>query len=82
MLIRCMLKMLNAALVDLMGAGCCVRFLVANPQPSYLRLSTAGEKCIHYEPPLLTPGRWVLVKQGEDRKETFLTTGAELQALL
>jgi transketolase len=81
-LMRCMPNMLIAAPGDPMEVRSCVRYLVANPQPSYLRLGKAGEKCAHSQPPVLEPGRWVLVKQGEDRKKTFLTTGAALQALL
>ena len=83
-LMRCMPNMLIAAPGDPMEVRSCIRYLVDNPQPSYLRLGKAGEKCLHSQPPVIEPGRWVLVKAGEksDKYVTFLTTGAAIQGLL
>lgn len=81
-LMRCMPNMLIAAPGDPMEVRSCVRYLVNNPQPSYLRLGKAGERCAHTKPPVIEPGNWVLVRQGEDKTTTFLTTGAALQVLL
>lgn len=81
-LMRCLPNMLIAAPGDPMEVRACVRYLVANPQPSYLRLGKAGENCVHSQPPVLEPGKWVLINQIEDKQTTFLTTGVALQALL
>ena len=42
-LIRCMPNMLIAAPGDPMEVRACMRYLVNNPQPSYLRVGKAGE---------------------------------------
>jgi len=57
----------------------CLRWLVANPQPSYLRLGKAGEPSFHSGIPDLQPGRWNRVAGAVDGgKQTLLTTGATL----
>jgi transketolase len=77
-LMRTMPNMLIAAPGDPMEARACMRYLVTNPGPSYLRLGKAGEPCFHEEPPNVKPGAWLEVKAGESDK-TFLSTGAGLQ---
>ena len=54
-----------------------MRYLINNPQPSYLRLGKAGEKKLHPEVPELTPGKWLKLGSGTAQM-TFLTTGAPL----
>jgi transketolase len=56
-----------------------MRYLVAHPQPSYLRLGKAGEPCFHVAPPVVEPGRCLMVSatKGEGRN-CLLTTGATL----
>ena len=79
-LLRCMPNMLIAAPGDPMEVRACMRYLVANPQPSYLRLGKAGEPCFHLAPPDVAPGRWLQVAEGrEGDKSCFLTTGATLE---
>jgi transketolase len=75
-LMRMMPNMLIAAPGDPMEVRACVRYLAANPQPSYLRIGKAGEPCLHSEPPTVAPGRWLQVRAGEEA--TLLTTGAPL----
>jgi transketolase len=79
-LMRCMPNMLIAAPGDPMEVRACMRYLVHNPQPSYLRLGKAGEPCFHTTPPDVEPGRWLMISPCENgRKEScFLTTGATL----
>ena len=77
-LMRCMPNMLIAAPGDPMEVRACMRYLVENPQPSYLRLGKAGEPCIHREVPAITPGKWLKVRNGDDTSTTYLTTGATL----
>ncbi|MCV2348161.1 transketolase family protein [Paucibacter sp. Y2R2-4] len=76
-LIRSFPNMLIAAPGDPMEVRACLRYLVANPGPSYLRLGKAGEPCFHTEPPALEPGRWLPVRPGSGPK-AVLTTGAGL----
>ena len=78
-LIRTMPNMLIAAPGDPMEVRACMRYLVKNPQPSYLRLGKAGEPCIHTTVPDVIPGQWLLVRQAAADAKTFLTTGATLE---
>ena len=78
-LIRVMPNMLIAAPGDPMEARACMRYLINNPQPSYLRLGKAGEPCIHTEVPEVLPGEWLCVRKGRSHGESFLTTGAPLE---
>ncbi len=76
-LMRAMPNMLIASPGDPMEVRACMRYLINNPQPSYLRLGKAGEKNLHPEVPELTPGKWLKLGSGTAQK-TFLTTGAPL----
>lgn len=78
-LIRTMPNMLIASPGDPMEVRACMRFLINNPQPSYLRLGKAGEACIHKEIPNINPGEWLLTtKNSGDQNLTLLCTGATL----
>lgn len=77
-LMRMMPNMLVAAPGDPMEVRACVRYLVNNPQPSYLRLGKTGEPLMHSEVPEIYPGRWLKVYGDNIFKRTFLTTGAPL----
>lgn len=59
----------------------CLRHLVAHPGPSYLRLGKAGEPPLHAAPPSLEPGRWLPIRQGNERR-ALLATGAALAAAI
>jgi transketolase len=74
---RTMPNILIAAPGDPLEVRACMRYLIANPQPTYLRLGKAGEPNIHAEVPDITPGKWLRIVDGEGR-ETLLTTGAPL----
>ncbi len=77
-LMRTMPNMLIAAPGDPYEVRGCMRYLLDNPGPSYLRLGKAGEVNLHTVIPKLTPGSWVplLLKQS---KGAILTTGAVLE---
>jgi transketolase len=77
-LMRVMPNMLIAAPGDPMEVRACMRYLINNPQPSYLRVGKAGEPCIHTEVPEVSPGMWLGIREGEKRGGTYLTTGATL----
>jgi len=76
-LMRSFPNMLIAAPGDPMETRACMRYLVENPGPSYLRLGKAGEPCFHDEVPSVEPGRWLEVSLGTSG-EAILTTGATL----
>jgi transketolase len=76
-LIRCMPNMLIAAPGDPMETRACLRYLVENPQPSYLRIGKAGELNFHKEIPKVEPGVWLKVKSGEINN-CILSTGTTL----
>lgn len=78
-LIRVMPNMLIAAPGDPMEVRACMRYIINNPQPSYLRLGKAGEPCIHAEVPEVFPGKWLNIREGKKRGDTYLTTGATLE---
>ena len=77
-LLRTMPNMLIASPGDPLEVRSCVNYLVSNPGPSYLRLGKSGEHVFHKAAPVLEPGRWLLVKEG-DNKRILLTTGGGLQ---
>lgn len=76
-LMRTLPNMLIAAPGDPMETRACMRYLVENPGPSYLRLGKAGEPCFHEQVPAVQPGLWLEVSPGNS-EATFLTTGATL----
>lgn len=84
-LMRVLPNMLIAAPGDPLEARACLRYLVANPQPSYLRLGKAGEPCYHSAVPEVKPGAWLAIS-GTKTKQTgdkvLLTTGAALDIAL
>ncbi len=77
-LLRVMPNMLIAAPGDPLEVRACLRYLVANPQPSYLRLGKAGEPLIHRHVPEVRPGGWLCAVKGSVERRTLLTTGAPL----
>lgn len=77
-LMRTLPNMLIAAPGDPMEVRSCMRYLVENPGPSYLRLGKAGEPNFHAAPPDVAPGRWLKVRPGTS-KRALLSTGAGLQ---
>lgn len=77
-LMRTLPNMLIAAPGDPMETRACMRYLVENPGPSYLRLGKAGEPNFHAAPPDVSPGRWLKVRDGAG-KRAILSTGAGLQ---
>jgi transketolase len=81
-LLRMMPNMLIAAPGDIMEVRGCLRYLITNPQPSYLRLGKNGEAACHSDVPLITPGDWVQVRAGAITDEVMLTTGSVLGRLL
>lgn len=77
-LMRSMPHVLIAAPGDPLEVRACMRYLVANPQPSYLRLGKAGEPVFHAGMPDVAPGRWLRVAGDEHSARTLLSTGAAL----
>lgn len=80
-LMRTMPNMVIAAPGDPLETRACLRWLVANPGPSYLRLGKAGEPRFHESVPDVAPGRWVPVRSG-DGDAVMLSTGAALGAAI
>ena len=79
-LMRSLPNMLIAAPGDPMEVRGCLRYLVKNPGPSYLRLGKAGEPNFHQRVPDVAPGRWLKLRTGvQGRRRTLLSTGAGLQ---
>jgi len=77
-LIRSLPNMLIAAPGDPLEVRACMRYLVENAGPSYLRLGKAGEPTFHLAQPSIAPGIPLLVKRGDERR-AILSTGAGLQ---
>jgi transketolase len=79
-LIRSMPNMLIAAPGDPSEVRACLRYLVAHPQPSYLRLGKTGERDFHTRVPELAPGHWHSVAPRDTgSKRVLLSTGATLE---
>lgn len=77
-LMRILPNMLIAAPGDPMELRACLRYLVAHPQPSYLRLGKAGEPNVHAAVPEVQPGKWLPVGPAGDGGATLLSTGSVL----
>lgn len=79
-LMRILPNMLIAAPGDPQEVRACMRYLNANPQPSYLRLGKAGERNIHQSVPEISPGVWCSVSgKKNSQDDLILTTGNALQ---
>jgi len=78
---RSMPNMMIASPGDPMEVRACMRYLINNPGPSYLRLGKSGEFCVHEDVPVVRPGEWLPVVYGDNKTETYLCTGATLQLL-
>ena len=61
---------------DDMEVRACMRYIVKNPQPSYLRLAKTKNKILHKKIPNVKPGKWlpIFIKYPRSKK-IFLTTG-------
>lgn len=81
-LLRAFPNMLIAAPGDPLEVRACLRYLVANPQPSYLRLGKAGEPELHSGVPELEPGKWLLVRGSQRSRKALLSTGTALELAL
>lgn len=77
-LMRVMPNMVIAAPGDPMEVRACLRYLVKNPGPSYLRLGKSGESNVHLSPPIIASGCWLKLRSGSG-KRALLSTGATLQ---
>jgi len=77
-LMRSLPGMLIAAPGDPTEVRACMRYLASNPGPSYLRLGKSGEPNFHGRSPDVAPGRWLLVRNGDER-HVLLSTGAGMQ---
>jgi transketolase len=76
-LMRSFPNMLIASPGDVMECRACMKYLVKNPQPSYLRLDKSSNYKIHHKIPKINPGKWIEVfKQNNNRGSIYLTTGA------
>ncbi len=76
-LMRSMPNMLIASPSDPKEVRSCLRHLISNPQPSYLRLGKAGEPTFHKKIPTILAGKWIKIKDGSQKK-AILCTGAVL----
>ena len=62
---------------DIMEVKSCMRYLIKNPQPSYLRLDKSSKYKIHNKLPIVSPGKWIKVLDNlREKKTIYLTTGA------
>lgn len=77
-LMRTMPNILIAAPGDPLETRACMRYLIDNPSPSYLRLGKAGEPKVHHAVPELQPGKLIKIRDANTKKAIF-TTGAALQ---
>lgn len=60
---------------DVMETRSCMRYIVNNPQPSYLRLDKSSNFKIHDKLPKVSPGKWIEILKN-NKNNTYLTTGS------
>lgn len=53
----------------------CIRYLIQNPQPSYLRLSKNLNYVVHKKIPKISPGKAIKIVDGKNKNAIYLTTG-------
>ena len=79
-LMRSFPNMLIASPGDVMECRACIRYLIKNPQPSYLRLDKSSNYKIHDKIPTIYPGKWLEVLKKKNNKDSiYLTTGAVIE---
>ena len=82
-LIRTLPNFLIASPGDIQEVRSCVRYLINNPQPSYLRLSKDSKYKIHKSTPKIYPGKWIKVIdkniERQAQKNIFLSTGSVIE---
>jgi transketolase len=71
-------NMLIASQSESIDSRACIRYLVENLGPSYLRLGKAGEFEFHSTPPDVAPGRWLKLRACSATRALH-STGAGLQ---
>ncbi len=75
-LMRLFPNMLIASPCDDLELSSCIKYILKNPQPSYLRLAKSKKIIIHKKFPKVTPGKWIeITKNKNSTKKTFLVTG-------
>ncbi len=75
-LMRLFPNMLIASPCDNRELSSCIKYILKNPQPSYLRLAKSKRTIIHKKFPKVKPGKWVeIIKNKKYKKQTFLVTG-------
>ncbi len=77
-LMRLMPNLVIASPGDPSETRACLRYLVDNPTPSYLRLGKTGEPCLHADVPKVSLGGWLRIRGGGDSDRAVLTTGTVL----
>jgi transketolase len=78
-LMRSFPNMLIASPGDVMELKACMRYLVSNPQPSYLRLDKSSNFKIHKSIPNINPGKWLKIFGNNNLNCSFLTTGSVIE---
>jgi transketolase len=78
-LMRVFPNMLIASPGDTMELKACIRYLISNPQPSYLRLDKNSTFKIHNTVPKIHPGKWLKISKNINSNCSFLTTGAVIE---
>lgn len=77
-LMRLMPNTLICSPGDILETSEILNYLLANPQPSYLRLDKSFDEKIRSKPFKLSPGKWINLRN-KNSKKTFLTTGNTLR---
>jgi transketolase len=78
-LMRCFPNMLIASPGDVMELKACIRYLISNPCPSYLRLDKNSNFKIHKFIPKINPGKWLKISGNKNCKYSFITTGPVIE---
>ena len=78
-LMRSFPNMLIASPGDIMELKACMKYLVSNPQPSYLRLDKSSNFKIHKSIPNINPGKWLKILGDNNLNCSFLTTGSVIE---
>jgi transketolase len=78
-LMRSFPNMLIASPGDTMEMRACMRYLINNPQPSYLRLDKSSNFAVHKTIPKIYPGKWLSVSPQKNYDSAYLTTGSVIE---
>ena len=81
-LMRCFPNLTIASPADILEMSGCIKYIMSNKCPSYLRLGNNEEKLTDNKNLNLLPGQWIPIKRKKGNDRAIITTGTALKMVL